>query len=1710
MPETALDRLCELAGIAAEFADIWGKTHRPSNDTRVALLKAMGMIADASEVEAALTTREEERWRSGLPPVAVFRELAAPYRVPLCMAEGQAGATHRWMLALESGEVRSGEFVPAQLPRLRERDAGETRHAAFAFEWRERLPLGYHRFTLRRPGEAGGLAMTLVVAPERCYVPAALEGEGRVWGPALQLYSVRSERNWGIGDFTDLRTVVQQWGHRGAGIVGVNPLHALYPRNPAHASSYSPSSRLFLNVLYVDIDAVEDLRECVDETRVHSGEMQTRLKALRDLELVDYSGVVTAKLPVLEQLYGHFRANHLDACSVRAREFREFQARGGPRLRGHALFEALHERFRAEDPGAWGWPVWPEEFRDPASQEVARFAQAQLDRVEFYEYLQWQADLQLGQVARRCYESQLGVGLYRDLAVSIDRGGAEAWANQDLYAIEASIGAPPDDFNLSGQNWGLPPMRPETLRAAGYEPFIATLRANMRHAGALRIDHVMGLARLFWIPPGGRPADGAYVRYFFDDLLGIVALESHRNQCLVIGEDLGTVPDEVRAALARSGVLSCRLLYFERSPAGEFKAPSEYPADALVAATTHDLPTLAGYWEGHDLNLRHELGLFPTEEARQRQVIARAQDRARLLLALEREHLLPQAASANPVSLPVMTPEFMLAVHEFLARTRARVLMVQLEDLLGEREQTNLPGTTDQHPNWRRKLPLPLERVERDPRFAALAQALARTRPRARPLPPHDAARAATRIPRATYRLQLNREFTFNQAAAIVPYLAELGMSHVYCSPYLRARAGSAHGYDIIDHHALNPEIGSRQDFEHFVAVLRRHGMGQIFDMVPNHMGVMGADNTWWLDVLENGLSSTYASFFDIDWLPANTELANKVLVPVLADHYGSVLERGELRLEFDSAAGSFSVLYHEHRFPIDPCEYPRILACALGATEPRGCAEATRDELSSLSAAFGHLPVRHDTAPAHVAERQRDKELLKRRLARLVARAPEIGEAMARALQRLNGSPGERASFEALHELLDSQAYRLAYWRVASDEINYRRFFDINALAALRMESEAVFETTHRLALELAVAGKIDGLRIDHPDGLYDPEQYFRRLQERYAQLSGVELIFPQEGRPARPLYVVAEKITAHHESVPETWAVHGTTGYRFAAVVNGLFVDASAKRRFDRIYRAFVQDAVDFDEVAYNAKATIMRSALASELTVLTTELLRVAHADRRTRDYTFNTLRRALAEVVACFPVYRTYIADKISAQDRRYVDWAIGQARRRSRDADFTVFEFVRSVLLGQAPDDAPPELRTRCRAFAMKFQQFTAPVAAKGVEDTALYRYNRLLSLNEVGGDPRAFGISLPAFHQASLDRARNWPHTILATSTHDCKRSEDVRMRINALSEMPMEWAAKLRRWRRLNRDKKRSVEDQPAPSANDEYLLYQTLVGTWPLQDPDAQALDAYHQRIERFLLKAAREAKVHTSWMNVNEEYEAAVTAFVVELLHAPERNPFLADFVPFARRIARIGMFNSLSQLVIKVASPGVPDFYQGGELWQFHLVDPDNRAPVDYTLRQRMLGDLKRHLDALPEHRAGRARALLDRLEDGRAKLFATWKSLTTRREQRALFASGEYLPLESAGAHAERLCAFARVAADAALIVIAPRLMAKLIGASDSPLGREKWSDTKVILPGRIAGRYRNIFTAEAVRCSETCEIAVAEALSNFPVALLLRNELEKA
>jgi (1->4)-alpha-D-glucan 1-alpha-D-glucosylmutase len=958
-------------------------------------------------------------------------------------------------------------------------------------------------------------------------------------------------------------------------------------------------------------------------------------------------------------------------------------------------------------------------------------------------------------------------------------------------------------------------------------------------------------------------------------------------------------------------------------------------------------------------------------------------------------------------------------------------------------------------------------------------------------------AKGQTEIPTATYRLQFNRTFTFRDAAGLVPYLAALGISHVYASPYLRARPGSMHGYDIVDHNSLNPEIGSIDDYEDFVNQLHRHGMGQILDIVPNHMGVMGSDNAWWLDVLENGEASDFAEFFDIDWDPIKDELQGKVLIPILGDQYGNVLENGDLKLTFDAERGEFSIFYHQHRFPIDPSEYPRILGFQSEQLKERlGATNADFLELQSIITAFSHLPGRRGLNEEQRAERNREKEVQKRRLAALCARSGEIRGFLIANVAAFNGKPGCPRSFDQLHELIKAQVCRLAQWRAAADDINYRRFFDINDLAALRMENEIVFEKTHHFVLNLVAEGKINGLRVDHPDGLYDPTGYFRRLREKTA--SGGQ-------NNNEHVYLIAEKILIGNEQLRRDWPIDGTTGYEFCSLVNGLFVDQSAADKMDRIYQSFVGKSETFSDLAYTCRKLILKVGLASELNVLANLLTRIALANRHTCDFTLNSLRSALAEIIASFPVYRTYVRfGEVCPDDRRYIEQAVSAGRKRSNAPDLTVFDFIRRVLLIEISGEEPEYYKRAITRFAMKFQQVTAAVMAKGLEDTAFYRYNRLVSLNEVGSSPDKFATSTDEFHAANQRRNSLWPNSMLSTSTHDSKRSEDVRARINVLSEIPAEWRLHLRHWRDWNRNKKRTIDDLPAPTRNDEYLLYQTLVGTWPLESLDDAGWQKFCERIVRYMLKAAREAKLHTSWANTNSEYEEALSRFVRTILERSPRNQFLADLDQFAQRVSRAGMLNSLSQCLLKLTSPGVPDIYQGNELWEFSLVDPDNRRPVDYDFRKRALAEL-RSGDQSPQQNY--ARALAQNLSDGKAKLYLTAITLCLRKRQPALFQRAEYIPLRVTGPRANNIVAFVRQHEDRAAIVAVPRLCATRTGQNGNGICDEAiWADTKLELPNALVNCYHNVFTGECIPVNSQPErktLAISKLLENFPVSLLI-------
>jgi (1->4)-alpha-D-glucan 1-alpha-D-glucosylmutase len=1085
--------------------------------------------------------------------------------------------------------------------------------------------------------------------------------------------------------------------------------------------------------------------------------------------------------------------------------------------------------------------------------------------------------------------------------------------------------------------------------------------------------------------------------------------------------------------------------------------------------------------------------------------------------------------------------------------------------------------------------------------------------------------------PRATYRLQFHAGFPFADAAAIADYLQALGISHVYASPYTRARSGSMHGYDVCDHNQLNPELGGDEGYRNFIAALRRHDLSHILDVVPNHMAA-GHDNPWWRDVLENGPNSPYSGFFDIDWHPVKDELENKVLIPILGSQYGEALEAGQLQIEH--VEGGFVVKYYDRNLPFGPKTAIPILTHRLNELRQLlGDDSETFHEYQSIITALEHLPPPTATTPKAVLERQREKEIIKRRLRELEAREPQIAAFIAENLAVINGTVGEPESFDRLDRLLQAQSYRLCHWRAASDEINYRRFFDINDLAALCIEKPEAFHAVNDLIGRLLEEGDVDGLRIDHVDGLYAPEEYLWRLHYLYlarrihrqlradAELeqesnvwevrlnatpqaeanagdsdgSGVALAAPvaeaakpyhlgpellrtvcnrlglrpprpadvaavfgsgfhevaefeawqsdesaEADRPSEsaatshvasqnaPLYVLVEKILGPDEPLPESWPVAGTTGYDFTHLLNSLLIDPEGATAVERQYLRFTGETRRFHDVVRECKRLIVRFSMASELQMLAHRMNRLSEQHRKSRDFTLNALRYALREVLASFPVYRTYPGpDGVSERDARFVNRAVSVAKRRNRSIDPATFDFIRDILLLKHPPGLS-EAHIRAREeFAGKFQQVTSPVMAKGVEDTAFYVYSPLASANEVGGEPTSAVCGISSFHAQNSHRALRQRRGLLTTTTHDTKRTEDVRARIDVLSEIPKQWSAAVNRWSRLTRAWKQEVDGAPAPAPADEYLFYQNLLGVWPagpLKDAQRESLI---ERLQLYMEKATREAKQRTSWINPNAEYDQAVRQFVAQCLGGGRENRFLTHFAAFHKRIAAAGYYTALSQTVLKLLCPGVPDIYQGQELWDFSLVDPDNRRPVDYARRRALLEQVQAGWNTRVEQRAEFAAELARLPHDDRLKLFVVWRLLGLRRSYASLFESGEYLPLSVSGLQSDRLAAFAwravaKGSAEAStnadpdgapptppqIVVAVPRRWLKLTGDAElddvtelCEQAEHAWTDAEIEIPGAAGRTFRHVFTGEEFTPSSD-RLAMAGISTRFPIAVL--------
>ncbi len=976
--------------------------------------------------------------------------------------------------------------------------------------------------------------------------------------------------------------------------------------------------------------------------------------------------------------------------------------------------------------------------------------------------------------------------------------------------------------------------------------------------------------------------------------------------------------------------------------------------------------------------------------------------------------------------------------------------------------------------------------------------------------------------PVSTYRVQLHSGFTFREAAAIVPYLAELSITHLYASPYLRAQTGSTHGYDVIDHGRLNPELGSEEDFQAMVTALRKHGMSHVLDIVPNHMGIGNNDNAWWNDVLQNGPASPYANFFDINWNPPHiSDMAGRVLIPCLGSAYGEVLEKGELKLIFEN--DSFYVTYYDRRFPISPRTYNQILT----ADPPWPVNDiASQNLIQGIVADCEALPDRCHGADG-TTERQAAIARIKNRLAAAV-RDDAVRQRIDVSLHSLNGQIGDASSFDGLDRLLREQYFRLASWRTAPDEINYRRFFDVNNLASLTMERADVFEASHALVFQLLAKGYVTGLRVDHPDGLYDPKQYFARLQAHYVLAVAMDIAqadanfnrinrgalrsavekrlecnLPSSDRgPERwPLYVLGEKILAADENLPRGWATQGTSGYDVLNVINGIFVDAENGPAFAALYSKLTGVENSYEELTYKNKKLIMEIALASELHQLALRLHDVAQRSRLSIDITLSVLKDAIKETIACFGVYRTYIIEQaVDAPDRQAIETAIDLAMRRNPKVDPSVFHFLRGTLLLKFDDRLSADGRSAQRRFAGKFQQLTSPVTAKGVEDTTFYIYNRLLSLNEVGGEPSRFGCTPAAAHSFFQTHCRDWPRSMATLSTHDTKRSEDVRARLNMLSEIPGEWREHLKHWFALNARHRTMIDGQPAPDRNDEYAIYQTLLGGWPLEPYTAGEFAHFVERVQAAVLKGLRESKTHTAWTNHNVPYEKAVDRFINAVTSESEAEEFVKHFRPFQQRISRHGAIKSLSQAILKLTATGVADTYQGTEIFDFSFVDPDNRRTVDYDRRRSLLMHANQ-IFTLPANA----------LETGPALKLAVHKVLLNiRRLHPLLFLEGDYIPLELTGEHSRDAFAFARSHGNLFLIVAVPRLTNRfdILNEHLPATNSAGWQDTRIILPAElgVAG-IRDVFTGEQVvpkSIGKETVLVAAELFSTKPFSVCLK------
>ena len=924
------------------------------------------------------------------------------------------------------------------------------------------------------------------------------------------------------------------------------------------------------------------------------------------------------------------------------------------------------------------------------------------------------------------------------------------------------------------------------------------------------------------------------------------------------------------------------------------------------------------------------------------------------------------------------------------------------------------------------------------------------------------------RIPRATYRIQFHSGFKFEAAKNIIAYLSDLGISELYASPIFKARAGSTHGYDVVDPTQINPELGTPEDFQALVKEIKHYDMGWVQDIVPNHMAY-DSQNAWLMDVLENGLDSEASDYFDIEWEHPYEDFKGRVLAPMLGNFYGECLENGEIQLNYDETG--LSVNYYSLRLPVRIESYARFISQNLGQLA-RELGRRHPDFIKLLGLLYLIKSVPSETKGK---ERYDQITFVKGLLWELYTENSEVKEFLDSNIKFFNGEKGNPESFNLLDSLLNEQFYRLSFWKVGAEEINYRRFFTVNELISVKIQEIKVFHKAHALVSQLVEEGTVTGLRIDHIDGLYDPTEYLKRLREKTGDV-----------------YITVEKILEFKEKLPESWEIEGTSGYDFLNYVNGIFCRKESEKQFTKLYKKFTGIKTPYDQLSFEKKQLIVEKNLAGDVDNLAQVLKKIAGQSRLGIDFTMNGLKRTLAEVLALFPVYRTYVnGDGLSEADRAYIQEVIEEARGRI-PLLLNELNFIEKLLLLEWEESLTEEQKALRLHFVMRLQQLTGPLMAKGIEDTLFYVYNRLLALNEVGGHPGHFGISIADFHEFNQTQSTAWPHKMNATATHDTKRGEDVRARLNVLSEIPEEWEKQVKNWSEINLAQKSDIRGKAVPAANDEYFFYQSLVGAYPFNESENTA---FVERIKDYMLKSVREAKLQTAWLRPDTAYEEGFLSFVERVLKPSKSNQFLKEFLPFQKWVAGYGILNSLSQTLLKYTAPGVPDTYQGTELWDLSMVDPDNRRPVDYEQRISFLKDIKKKEKT-------KVLKLIDELfaskEDGKIKLFLTYKVLQARKENLKVFQEGEYIPLEVDGKFKDHVVAFARRFGDTTAIAIAPRFFTTLVKPGEYPHGEEVWADTHLEIP-QGSHTWRDAITNQTISDSG----AIAQILQHFPVALLL-------